>query len=104
MEMKPNELTQELKRISQLNQKEKTAIFTRLNRIEGQIRGVQGQVERNEYCDHVLNQMAAIHSALNAVGRLLLANHLKTHVVSRIQQQDDAILEETLQTLKILMK
>ncbi|MFP3392428.1 metal-sensing transcriptional repressor [Brevibacillus sp. SIMBA_040] len=102
--MNPNESTDLHQPKSHLNSKEKSAIQTRLNRIEGQIRGVQGQVERNEYCDHVLNQMAAIHSALNAVGKLLLVNHLKTHVVSRIQQKDEAILEETLQTLKILMK
>ncbi|MGG1658002.1 metal-sensitive transcriptional regulator [Brevibacillus sp. NRS-1366] len=102
--MKPNESTDLHQPKSHLNSKEKSAIKTRLNRIEGQIRGVQGQVERNEYCDHVLNQLAAIHSALNAVGKLLLENHLKTHVVSRIQQKDEAILEETIQTLKILMK
>ncbi|GED32041.1 metal-sensitive transcriptional regulator [Brevibacillus centrosporus] len=100
--MNPNEPIQE--RTSQLNVKEKTAILIRLNRIEGQIRGVKGQVERNEYCDHVLNQMSAIHSALNAVGRLLLENHLKTHARSRVQQTDGANVDKVLQTLTILMK
>lgn len=102
--MNPNESTQEDKRRSHLNLKEKMAILTRLNRIEGQIRGVQGLVERSEYCDHVLNQMAAIHSALNAVGKLHLANHLKTNVMSRVQQEDEVIIDEMLHTLKILMK
>ncbi|KQL49829.1 hypothetical protein AN963_09045 [Brevibacillus choshinensis] len=100
--MNPSEPTH--KRSSQLNVKEKTAILIRLNRIEGQIRGVQRQVERNEYCDHVLNQMSAIHSALNAVGKLLLENHLKTQVKSRVQQNDEAITDEMLRTLTILMK
>jgi DNA-binding FrmR family transcriptional regulator len=102
MEMNPSEPTEE--RNSQLNLKEKTAILMRLNRIEGQIRGVKGQVERNEYCDHVLNQMSAIHYALNAVGRLLMENHLKTHVRSRVEQTKGALLDEMLQTLTILMK
>ncbi|MED1645893.1 metal-sensitive transcriptional regulator [Brevibacillus agri] len=100
--MNPSESTHE--RIGQLNLKEKTAILMRLNRIEGQIRGVKGQVERNEYCDHVLNQMSAIHSALNAVGRLLLENHLKTHVRSRVKQTNESLLDEVLETLTILMK
>jgi DNA-binding FrmR family transcriptional regulator len=102
MEMNPNESTH--KRRSQLSAKEKTGILNRLNRIEGQIRGVQRQVERNEYCDHVLNQMAAIHSALNSVGKLLLESHLKTQVKSRVQQNDGAITEEMIRTLTILMK
>jgi DNA-binding FrmR family transcriptional regulator len=89
---------------SRLDLREKKDLVTWLNRIEGQVYGVQGQVERNEYCDQILIQIAAIHSALNGVGKLMFANHLKSCVVRRVQQGDETIVDEMLQTMKTLMK
>lgn len=104
MELNPNQSSHPYKQSIYLNLKQKSDILSRLNRIEGQIRGVQGQVERNEYCDQVLIQLAAIHSALNAVGKLLLANHFKSCLISRVLHDDETIIAEMLQTMKILMK
>jgi CsoR family transcriptional regulator, copper-sensing transcriptional repressor len=87
-----------------LDGKEKLAIGLRLNRIEGQVRGVQRQVERNVYCDQVLNQIAAIHNALNGVGKLVLLHHLKSYMMSNSYQSDEAIADGMLETMNKLIK
>lgn len=82
----------------------KKSMVSRLNRIEGQIRGIKGLIEKDTYCDDVLNQIAAAQSALNAVGRLLLEEHMKSCVIERIQAGEDEVIEELLITVKKLMK
>ena len=57
------------------------ALLKRLRRIEGQVRGLQGMVEKEAYCTDILTQVSAIQSALNAFSRELLANHIRTCVV-----------------------
>ncbi|UVI30965.1 metal-sensitive transcriptional regulator [Paenibacillus spongiae] len=86
-----------------LTPKDRLSIQMRLNRIEGQVRGVQRQMERDEYCDQIFNQVEAIHSALNAVGILLMSNYLKTYAASAEQKNSDSIAQEMLKTLSILM-
>lgn len=94
------------KRKIRLNLKGISAIQIRLNRIEGQVRGVQRLVERNDYCDHVLTQIAAIHNALNGVGTLLLLNHLKCCIIHRTQQSDEEknVVDEMLEIMSKLIK
>jgi len=77
---------------------------TRLNRIEGQIRGVKSMIERDTYCDDVLNQIAAAQSALNSVGKLLLEAHMKSCIIERIQAGEEEVIDELLVTVKKLMK
>jgi DNA-binding FrmR family transcriptional regulator len=91
-------------RKSHHSDKMKSNLVTRLNRIEGQIRGVKGLIEKDTYCDDVLNQIAAIQSALNGVGKLLLEGHMKSCVVERIQSGDQAVIEELLITVNKLMR
>lgn len=91
-------------RKSHHSDKVKRDLTHRLNRIEGQIRGVKGMIERDTYCDDVLNQLAAIQSALHSVGRLLLENHMKSCVKERIQAGEDEVIDEVMATLKKLMK
>lgn len=91
-------------RHSHHSDKDKADLTVRLNRIEGQIRGIKGLIERDTYCDNVLNQIAAVQSALNSVGRLLLSGHLKSCVVERIQEGDDAVIDEFLNTITKLIK
>ena len=50
-------------------------LIRRLNRIEGQIRGVKGMVEEERYCVDILNQVSAIQSALNGFNKVLLSSH-----------------------------
>ncbi|WP_271755250.1 metal-sensitive transcriptional regulator [Cohnella sp. JJ-181] len=82
----------------------KSDLTTRLNRIEGQIRGVKGLIEKDTYCNQVLNQIAAIQAALNSVRKVLLTGHLSECVVERIQQGDAEVVDELLQTIQKLMK
>ncbi len=91
-------------RRSHHSDKMKANLVTRLNRIEGQIRGVRSMIEKDKYCDDVLNQIAAIQSALNGVGKLLLEGHLKSCVVERIQSGDQDVINELLITVNKLMK
>lgn len=91
-------------RKSHHSDKLKANLITRLNRIEGQVRGVKGLIEKDAYCDDVLNQIAAIQSALNGVGRLLLEGHMRTCVIERIQSGETEVIDELLVTVNKLMK
>jgi CsoR family transcriptional regulator, copper-sensing transcriptional repressor len=91
-------------RKSHHSEKMKTNLISRLNRIEGQIRGVKGMIEKDTYCDDVLNQIAAVQSALNSVGKLLLEGHMKSCVVERIQAGEHEVIDELLITVNKLMK
>lgn len=91
-------------RKSHHSDKTKNNLISRLNRIEGQIRGVKGMIEKDTYCDDVLNQIAAIQSALNSVGRLLLEGHMKSCIVERIQAGEHEVVDELLVTMNKLMK
>lgn len=91
-------------RKSHHSDKEKRNLITRLNRIEGQIRGIKGMIEKDTYCDDVLNQIAAVQSALNSVGRLLLEYHMRSCVVERLEQGESEVIDELLVTIKKLMK
>jgi CsoR family transcriptional regulator, copper-sensing transcriptional repressor len=95
-------LTNERK--SHHSEKVKKNLVTRLNRIEGQIRGIKGLIEKDTYCDDVITQISATQSALNSVAKLLLEGHLKSCVVERIQEGDMEVLDEVLITVQRLMK
>ncbi|MEH7377762.1 metal-sensitive transcriptional regulator [Neobacillus drentensis] len=84
--------------------KVKNNLVTRLNRIEGQIRGIKGLIEKDTYCDDVINQISATQSALNSVAKILLEGHMKSCVVERIQEGDFEVLDEVLVTIQKLMK
>lgn len=82
----------------------KNGLHTRLNRIEGQIRGIKGMIERDTYCDDVLNQLAAVQAALNSVGKMLLEGHMKSCIVERIEAGEHEVIDELLITVNKLMK
>ncbi|NMH73411.1 metal-sensing transcriptional repressor [Bacillus sp. RO2] len=79
-------------------------MISRLNRIEGQVRGVKRLVEEDTYCDDVLTQISAVQSALNGLGKMLLEGHMKSCIVERIQDGDTEVIDELLVTVKRLMK
>jgi CsoR family transcriptional regulator, copper-sensing transcriptional repressor len=82
----------------------KSNLTSRLNRIEGQIRGIRKMIDNDTYCDDVLTQIAAVQSALNSVSRILLEGHMKTCVLERIQEGDHEVIDELLTTVHRLMK
>ena len=85
-------------------EKEYTALIHRLNRIEGQIRGIRGMVERDAYCTDILTQVSAASAALNGFTKVLLANHIKTCVAQDIRDGKDETIDELIATLQKLMK
>jgi CsoR family transcriptional regulator, copper-sensing transcriptional repressor len=91
-------------RKSHHSDKIKQNLVSRLNRIEGQIRGIKGLIEKDTYCDDVITQISATQSALNSVAKILLEGHLKSCVVERIQEGDLEVLDEVLVTVQRLMK
>ena len=83
---------------------EKKDLLNRLKRIEGQVRGIEGMVEKGEYCTDILIQVSAITSALNSFNKVLLANHIKTCVADNIKNGNDEVVDELVTTLQKLMK
>ena len=79
-------------------------LIHRLNRIEGQIRGIRGMVENDAYCPDILVQVAAANAALNAFTKELLANHIKTCVADDIRAGNDEVIDELVTTLQKLMR
>lgn len=79
-------------------------LINRLNRIEGQVRGVRSMLENDAYCIDVLTQVAAINSALSAFNRELLATHIKTCVSEDIRNGREEAVDELIQTLGRLIK
>lgn len=84
--------------------KEYRDMINRLSRIEGQIRGIKGMVEKDVYCTDILVQVAAVNAALNSFNRVLLANHIKTCVTQDIRDGKEETVDELINTLKKLMK
>ena len=83
---------------------ERKKLIHRLNRIEGQIRGIRGMVESDAYCADILVQSAAVNAAVNAFNRELLASHIRTCVVEDIRDGKDEVIDELVATLQKLMK
>ncbi len=80
------------------------SLINRLNRIEGQIRGVKGMVEKNAYCTDIIIQVAAINAALKSFNKELLAGHIRSCVVNDIRDGKDETVEELLDILHKVMK
>ena len=86
------------------SEKESRDLIHRLNRIEGQIRGIRGMVEQNAYCIDIVNQVAAANAALNSFNKLLLSEHIRTCVTEDIRGGQDEKMDELVRTIQKLMK
>ncbi len=80
------------------------ALMNRLSRIEGQIRGIKGMLEKSAYCTDIVIQVSAVTAALNAFNRELLSRHIKTCVAQDIRDGKDEVIDDLLRTLQKLMK
>ena len=86
------------------SEKEYKDLIHRLNRIEGQIRGIKGMVEKDAYCPEIRVQVAAANAALNSFNKVLLANHIRTCVAEDIRAGKDEVIDELVTTLQKLMR
>ncbi len=91
-------------RTKERTEKEHKELIHRLNRIEGQVRGIRGMVEKDAYCTDILMQVAAVGAALNSFGKVLLADHIRTCVVHDIRDGKDETIDELVELLQKLMK
>ena len=83
---------------------EHKALLNRLSRIEGQVRGIRGMLEKDAYCVDILVQVAAANSALNSFSKELLGQHIRTCVADDLKAGETQKLDELLQLLPRLMK
>lgn len=91
-------------RKTERTEEERRRLVNRLSRIEGQIRGLRGMVERNAYCPDILVQSSAVSAAINSFNRDLIAAHIKGCVVRDVKQGDEDVIDELIDTVRRLMK
>lgn len=84
--------------------KEYRDLVNRLNRIEGQVRGLKRMLETDAYCTDILVQVSAVNAALNSFNKVLLANHIRICVAEDIRAGKDETIDELVVTLQKLMK
>ncbi|MDD6762285.1 MAG: metal-sensing transcriptional repressor [Clostridiales bacterium] len=80
------------------------SLMNRLNRIEGQIKGIKGMVEHSAYCTDIVTQVSAVTAALNSFNKELLSNHIRTCVAQDIRDGKDEVIDDLVNTLYKLMK
>ena len=85
-------------------QEKKRKLVNRLNRIEGQVKGIRGMIENNAYCTDILTQVSAINAALASFSKELLADHIKTCVVNDIRHGNEEVVDDLLCVLQKMMK
>ena len=83
---------------------EKSALLNRLRRIEGQIRGISGMIERDAYCVDILTQVSAVSSALDSFSVSLLEGHVKSCVKDDVISGKDEVLDELVTVISRMMK
>ncbi len=102
--MKDTEICGCCQKTTDRTEEERKKLIHRLNRIEGQIRGIRGMVEKDAYCADILIQSAAVNAAVNAFNKELLASHIKGCVARDIREGKDEVIDELVTTLQKLMK
>ena len=81
----------------------KADVTRRINRAVGQLNGIRAMVEEDRYCGDVLTQLAAVESAVKAISREVMRDHLETCVVERIQAGDTEVTDEVMDLFKKFM-
>ena len=104
MEEKKKECSRCQHRMKDRSEKERKNMINRLNRIEGQVRGIKKMAENNAYCPEILIQVSAVNAALNSFNKVLLAEHIRTCVAEDIRGGDEAAIDELVLVLEKLMK
>lgn len=86
------------------NEDERKKLINRLSRIEGQIRGIKGMVEKDAYCADILIQSAAVCAAMNSFNKYLLSQHMHSCVTREIKNGNDEVIDELVELIGKLMK
>ena len=102
--MTENDLCPACARKTVRTEEQKKKLLNRLNRIEGQVRGVRNMIENDAYCNDVLTQSAASAAAVDALNREILRAHIRTCVVRDIRAGKDEVTDELIDTIERLMR
>ena len=86
------------------SEEERKKLIHRLNRIEGQIRGLRGMIESDAYCADVLMQSAAAAAALSGFNKEFIGLHMKGCVTRDIRAGEEESMDELLEILQKLMR
>ena len=81
----------------------KSGVSRRINRAIGQLNGIKTMIDEDRYCGDVLIQLAAVESAVKAVSREVMQDHLESCVVDRIQLGDTEVIDEVMDLFKRFM-
>ena len=82
----------------------KSLLSKRLNRIEGQVRGVKKMIEEDTYCDEVLHQIMSIKASLDGVSKELLKEHINSCVLNQVKAGKEEVIDELMVTIKKMLK
>ena len=82
------------------SEKEKKLIHNRLNRIEGQIKGIKRMIQEDTYCNDVLIQLSAIENSVKSLSNHVLENHLYTCVTNDLEKGNYEIIDELIRLFK----
>ena len=91
-------------RTKKRSEKEYKDLINRLSRVEGQIRGIKGMLEKDAYCPDIMIQVAAAQAALNSFNKQLMNEHIRSCVADDIRNGKDDTIEELIETLGKVMK
>ena len=83
---------------------ERKSLINRLNRIEGQVRGIKKMIEENVYCPEIITQVSAAQNALNSLNKELISSHIHSCVYEDVREGNEASLDELSDLLAKLMK
>ena len=79
-------------------------LIIRLNRIEGQIRGLKNMVERGDYCIDIMVQASAANAALNSFSKQILAAHIQTCIVEDVKNGNMEKVNELADIIKRVLR
>ena len=85
-------------------EKTKDQLSNRMNRIEGQIRGINKMVQDDVYCDDILHQILSVEAALTGIKKMLLEAHMKSCIIEQVEKGDSAVIDELMMTIGKMIK
>lgn len=88
------------KKTTKRNEETKKQLTNRLNRIEGQIRGIKKMIEEDRYCNDVLIQLSAVESSVKSLSNQVLENHLLTCILNEIEKGNLEVIDELISLFK----
>lgn len=74
-------------------------LINRLNRIEGQVKGIKKMIEEGQNCAEILMQVAAVKAAINKVGTMVFQTHFRSCLEAAVEEQQDMDFVDELMNL-----